>query len=255
MLSKFLKYESRALWRTLMPLMIAAVSCGTAAGLINRWMLAVSVERPVFSLTLFSVYSIAMAAVYVLCIIGIGLILYRYYRSVFTDEGYLTMVIPTEPSGIFSCKLLAGGLWALIVLAVLGVSLFLASLPMIISALIHGGVPAIDTFLPDLTESGVNEVLYIVDRAVNAVMTWILLYTAVNLGSVCFRRQKLFGALLFILLLWLAKTVIESLVSAFIPAGVAGNIYYIGEILFAAAVGVGLYFLSVRLLSTRFNIE
>ncbi|MBP5460457.1 MAG: hypothetical protein J6Y62_09925 [Clostridia bacterium] len=53
-------------------------------------------------------------------------VIYRFYKNIFTDEGYLMNTLPTRPVNLVFSKLLTALIWMLITMAVAGLSWFLA---------------------------------------------------------------------------------------------------------------------------------
>lgn len=53
-------------------------------------------------------------------------VIYRFYKNIFTDEGYLMNTLPTRPVNLVFSKLLNALIWMLLTLVVAGLSWFLA---------------------------------------------------------------------------------------------------------------------------------
>ena len=53
-------------------------------------------------------------------------VIYRFYKNIFTDEGYLMNTLPTRPVNLVFSKLLNALIWMLITIVVAGLSWFLA---------------------------------------------------------------------------------------------------------------------------------
>ena len=53
-------------------------------------------------------------------------VIYRFYKNIFTDEGYLTNTLPTRPVNLVFSKLLNALIWMLITIGVAALSWFLA---------------------------------------------------------------------------------------------------------------------------------
>lgn len=70
----------------------------------------------IFAIVLFIFCAATFTSVY---------IAYRFYKNVFTDQGYLTNTLPVTPTQIIISKGLTALLWTIIDLAVLGISLLI----------------------------------------------------------------------------------------------------------------------------------
>ena len=105
MLGKLLKHEWRAVWKVpvllIGILMITAVIAGGTFALPiwnSEW-----VGLPLSGVMLIMTFYFAMIAV------SIGIMIYfavRFYKNVFTDEGYLTNTLPVSPKHSVSSDLL-----------------------------------------------------------------------------------------------------------------------------------------------------
>ena len=108
MLNKLLKYEFKATARWFLPLYIALI----VLTLLNK--LTMIVELP--EIAVFTVLEVLLMVFYVMIIIFTSiatliLLLVRFYKNLYTDEGYLTHTLPVKPSMHLNCKLLSGFIW------------------------------------------------------------------------------------------------------------------------------------------------
>ena len=107
MLKKCLKHEWKACWKNLTLLNGAAVFMGAVGGggvLFSR------IHELPDLLVLFYIlsYAIILIAASVLTQI---LMIQRYYKNLFTDEGYLTNVLPVSATDHILAKMLVFGAW------------------------------------------------------------------------------------------------------------------------------------------------
>lgn len=126
MLGKLLKYDLKALSRVLIPVHLAAVAVTLVACAAAFTGYAVS-ELPGASASDYAGPVMALAAlVMIMGVLALGcvavatfvVILWRFYKNLFTDEGYLTLTLPAEPSRQLGSKLLAGLIWLVVDAAV-----------------------------------------------------------------------------------------------------------------------------------------
>ncbi len=129
MLGKLFKYEWKAVsW---MNLLLVAISAGvTLLGVVYfqtplwKEMIHGSMGSGALSSMMANslgiLLSIGGALTYILVLVGVrfGQMIFlgvRYYRSMFSDEGYLTHTLPVKPSSLLISKTVTAGCWMLIV--------------------------------------------------------------------------------------------------------------------------------------------
>ncbi|MDE7286928.1 MAG: hypothetical protein K2N55_08845 [Lachnospiraceae bacterium] len=128
MLGKLLKHEWRAVWKvpTLLigVLMIIAVAAGCTFALPiwdSEW-----IGLPLSGVMMIVIFYFAMIAV------GIGITIYfavRYYKNMYTDEGYLTHTLPVSARSLLLNKVITMTAWNLI-----------GGVAIIVSIFVFGGV-------------------------------------------------------------------------------------------------------------------
>ncbi|MBQ7726077.1 MAG: hypothetical protein IJT66_02925, partial [Clostridia bacterium] len=123
MLKKLYRYECYSLFRSLVPIYLA--SLGFA--LLSRLSLHFYTESSIHILSVFSglitaMYGLSIAAVGV---IGIVVVVTRFYKNLLRDEGYLTFSLPFTPTQHILCKLLCGVLVMIIDVVVVLLSLII----------------------------------------------------------------------------------------------------------------------------------
>ena len=136
MFSRLLKHEWRANAGLLGMLSLAAGGIGILATVVLRFLvnfpedLAMELENwtviVTVALGMFLFFSVVALSVYAIAVQFI--LLYRFYKNKFTDEGYLTFTLPVKTTHIFWSSFLNMLIWlAISVLVVFGV-VFLAVL-------------------------------------------------------------------------------------------------------------------------------
>ena len=128
MLGKLLKHEWKAVWKVPTLLIGIVMLAGLIAGLTFAMPIWDSdwVGLPMSGVMLIMTFFFGLSGV------NIGIIIYfgvRYYRSMFTDEGYLTHTLPVSARELLLNKVITMSAWNLITMA--GV---------IVSLMIFGGV-------------------------------------------------------------------------------------------------------------------
>lgn len=131
MLGKLFKYDFKALAKVLLPVHVAlllviavGVLSGVYAGLGDASTYSYSV---VSGQRTFSVLKTISLCVFFFCMLLYVVayfatwvvIIHRYYKNFFTDEGYLTFTLPVKARTLFASKVLASIVWLLIDLLLL----------------------------------------------------------------------------------------------------------------------------------------
>ena len=274
MLKTVLRHKARALSRTAvlflilflavailgggMGLIIGALSTAEYFPLISGILMLLLIVLALSPLLLFAVYFI--------------LLVYRFYASLFTDEGYLSFMLPVRRSTLLFGKVLAGLLHLLAVMLATAASYaVMALLPRI--AYDAGMGSLLYTFFETLLLSvgagslgWLTATLFFLSVIIQVLSALVLGYLAVVLGAVFFRRHKLLGAVLFsvalymlvqglsnflsILILLLFFRDLEAMTSA--ASLLASGILTV--VLFGGLAVLG-YFLAYRLITRRLNLE
>lgn len=216
MLKKLFLYDMRASSRLLLPLSCVAPALGLFAVLLN---LLSNVARDILL-----VY-VTLNMLYVLCFLGIAVIalicsffiVHRYYKNFFTDEGYLTLVLPASMEEQVGAKILSGSLWSLISSAFVSLGVFLAAgLPSFLSNLRD---PGIFNILLEILQSmfegfnGAHVFLSLLSAVLTLVAQIIIFYTAVTLGSLLMRKNKIIGSILFYLVVNFVVNILNTVFS------------------------------------------
>lgn len=109
MVAKLMKHELVALFRILVWFMLAVLLLGTAVRLLNLVLESVNPEE--FNLIVYlseqSAVGFWMLSVLALAAAGTVLCIVRYFRSLFTGQGYLTFSLPVTPTQLLVAKFLA----------------------------------------------------------------------------------------------------------------------------------------------------
>lgn len=122
MLGKLLKYDLKALSRVLIPvhlaaLAVAAVACAAAfTGYAVNELPAASASDYTEPVTALAALVLVMGVLALACVAAATfiVILWRFYKNLFTDEGYLTLTLPAQPSQQLGSKLIAGLIWMVV---------------------------------------------------------------------------------------------------------------------------------------------
>lgn len=279
MFAKLLKHEFRSNALALSILSLAAVCMGIMAGFLLRFVMNYSDLFEGMTQDSEALFTIAMSGSVmslVFCIFGMfgclvatGIILLiRYYRSRFTDQGYLTFTLPVDTHQIFLSAFLNNLIWLAIAYAALMLGAVLA---MVIATV------GTDYSASDLTsyfgsyDSDAPAAYTAVNAAysvVSGIYTVVIGMSCITLASTWVKRNRILLA--FGLYFGVSQVVstLESFLSAFIVIGLEDYWVYSDTtdiyndsilstvILIVIKLGliVGGYILSTQLMKNKLNL-
>lgn len=113
MLKKLLKYEFAATARYILPLIVLLFVMSAAAGLCIRGLGAERSGRVAVAVSAIFVVLFFLAVI-ALAVVTLVVIVYRFYRSMLSQEGYLTHSLPVSIHGLLCSKLIAAAAWFLL---------------------------------------------------------------------------------------------------------------------------------------------
>lgn len=137
MLGKLIKYEWKNTWKTGCLLLIGLALITFLGWLSFQSQVWQAAESGGYNrMTVWDILSFAMLMLYVvlLIVINYGILVYvgvRFYKTMYTDEGYLLHTLPVTKHQLLLSKILIGGVWSLLILLGVYLSVFLLALSMI----------------------------------------------------------------------------------------------------------------------------
>lgn len=288
MLGKLFKHEWKATCKVgiLMLILIAVVTFfGWLAFQTPMWQ-QLSNETYYGKLSTLDVLSIVTLIMYAMMLVGVtyGTLIYlgvHFYKTMYTDEGYLTHTLPVTKNQLLVSKILVSGIWNLIVsaaviLSVCGLLIFMISAVMpadltwgdIIETLEENW----DAFMSVLKdELGVNLVQWIVLMLVTFLLTpflsMIVLFGAISIGQLFTKHRVLMAIVCYggiMILSMVVSSVVQSITSmqslnSMMQETVALNNYLNASMLSGAIQNIVmaaiLYFASYFVISQKLNME
>ena len=295
MLGKLMKYEWKNTWKAGC-LMLLGMLIVTGLGCIVLHM-------PQFSqlfddgnisggqaLGVLSIF-VATLIIYVVMLLAAtwGMLIYlgiRFYRSMYTDEGYLTHTLPVTTNQLFLSKVLVSGIWYLLVEIGIGISVLALVISMITGLFDIGGVSGLLAeydgsfwaFLSDgiyelgrfyEEQMGINLVHYAITLLftyiIGPFITMITLFGALTIGQLSSKHKGFMGILAYAGLTILT-TVIGSVVqSVFVfgsnmmsrPGGVTvtTNAAYDINVITSLLIAAIMYGVSYYIMNKKLNLD
>ena len=220
MLKKLLKYDFKSIWRVWWILAVSifgAVIVGAFGGRIFfDGVTGAGKYSSIISMVSIIAFSLSIYAAIALPIISAILCLVRFYRNLFTDEGYLTFTLPAKRSTIFLSKVLNTLIWDGLSLAALlvfmcvyflitpspeEVDFFSVTLVQGSTGIINPVIfRAIGSFFADMWQTaGAWTVLYVIQFiiivAVGMVSGTCMLYFCITFASMIAKKAKIIAGL------------------------------------------------------------
>lgn len=119
MLGKLLKHEFKATARLFFPVFILVTAISVAVRFLADILYDINYDGTqageIFSVIIAFIFGAALV-IGIICLIlsGPAISLYRFYKNVYTDEGYLTNTLPVKPVSILASKLITGIVWTIV---------------------------------------------------------------------------------------------------------------------------------------------
>ena len=228
MLGKLIKHEFKDTGKVLLPLNLALI-CVTIIGMI------------VLGLRIFETDSIAVGFLavalvlfYILAIVALFIVTYiylmiRFYRSMYSSEGYLTHTLPVSTFSILNTKILVSVFWAFLTMVLSVASVF----ALIFSALGASGE------LSSVDWSNVwSEMEYVFGTSISSVIGWglllmllssfsglLMIYCSISIGQL-FNKYKVGAAIVTYVIIYIVLQIISMIVSLSQSLSAATNVDY-----------------------------
>ena len=297
MLGKLIKNEWKSTYRIgcLMLIVLAGITfLGWLAFQSPMWQTLADDNyyyRAAFGVNILNLVSVFTLILYfiMLAAVSLGIIAYlgvRFYRTMYTDEGYLTHTLPVTEGQILFTKTLVSGIWILVISLGIILSVFVILLFMI-SAILPAGYTLSDAWWElqrVYEEAGMEEILAIMEQElgmnfrgyfvymiisliVGSFTSVMTLFGAISLGQIFTKHRVLMAIASYIAVNMFRGTVssiVEGIVtgvyanSGFRSSTIVGSyinanmiIQFVLSVLFA----VGLYLVSYLVNTRKLNME
>ena len=274
MLRKLLKYDFLSLKRYLIPLYCLTPVLALLAGMIS-W-LTTKIRQPLVILGVQSIFWFLVVALFLSVALLPVLLVVSYYKGLYSDTGYLTLLLPVKRRLLILSKLICAFFSLLVYIAVAFFSFGFMLTAGTAAALGRNPFYAYVIFFRSIGEilatAPVHPALLVFELLVY-IFVWLLLefsnyYFGVTLGAVVFQgKGKIWGGILFCIAVDTAVSLVLSLIEFAISGGIIGvgsasafensltmQIFLLVGIVLSLAAAVGVYFLNVRMTEKKLNL-
>ena len=271
MLKHLIKYDMKAISRYAVPMLIAAGSASFLCCAVLYFTLGFAEEiKSVLNAIMItgSIYLVGVVGISAMLILVRVVIALRYYRSVFSDEGYLNMSIPVSRRAFLNSKIISSSLWAVTVAVAGAVCAFVSLLlPLLLydASLIYEALDFVKANLGVGDTSRRFAVVAILLKTVASVLTTAkdvsVIIAAITLGSSLFRRAKLIASVVIYYIITLSEELFVDTVKMLVRTFDAATslealiLNFILEITTMGVVFALMYCVSLYLLEKRLNLE
>lgn len=196
MVKKLLKHELVSYMRILLPINAILLVIAAVARIIQFFESDTVAYNIVFWSSMIAVFMGIMACIYMAVIVAI----IRFYKNLFTAEGYLTFTLPITPAQHITVKLLGAMIFQLIAIFTVILALVIVSAGDVLVEVIKAAVYLISQFFNGVpAEIAAHFVFYgieiLVLIALSAIFTVLVYYTCISIGQMA-RKNRIFMAVL-----------------------------------------------------------
>lgn len=249
MLGKLMKHEWKSTYKMCVA-MILFIFGVTLVGCLSfqtpMWRSAFS-NREMENITAFDLLGIFSLLFYVFALVGImfGSVIYlgyRFYRSMYSEEGYLTHTLPVTSHQLLISKIVVGGLWLILFILLMfgSMTVLLSSLLSTAFSSITGGMNIFEFF--NMHQSEIRRAvqgelgdifgavklsseipMYVIMFIIGAFYSMILLAGAMTLGQLSSKHKVLMSIVSYFGLLFVGN-ILSSVLS--MPVTIRNIVYY-----------------------------
>ena len=297
MLGKLMKYEWKNIWKagTLMllgMLVVTVIGCvvlrmpgGVVTGLLDNN--DINATQSWFVLSSF----VATLILYVIMLLAStwGMLIFlgiRFYRSMYTDEGYLSHTLPVTANQLFLSKVLVPGVWYLFITIGIGISVVALIVSLMTGLLNIGELSSVLTqyngniweFMADAfyelgrtyeEEMGINLSHYVITLLLTYVagpfITMVTLFGALTIGQLSSKHKGLMGILAYAGLTILSSIIGSTVQSAFMFGtnvmsssggfSVTTNMAYDINVITSLLIAAIMYGVSYYIMNRKLNLD
>lgn len=283
MFSKLLKHEWKANWRLLSILSLAVIIAAVVGTISLRVMVnygdRLSESNSFLNLLLLPLgllVFVSFLALVVYAAAVLFVLLFRFYKNKFTDEGYLTFTLPVTNHQIFLSSAVNMLIWS-VISVVLVILLFVVMILIgtstsgFINMELIRELRSLKLILPEMAEAYSEilgdsyGILTLISILISPVYNVVLAMTCITLGAVVAKKHKIlaaigiyYGANTVLGILSSAITTVPSLLFIGNDGLASSDLYFtltmVAQLLIYAAVIVGGYFLSTKLMKNKLNL-
>lgn len=267
MFTKLLKHEWRATRGTLGVLCLVCLGASLLGGLTMRYLIWASTAQEMQHNVIIVLNVLAMvAAVIAVAAAGVAtmfLLIGRFYRSRFTDEGYLTFTLPVNVHQNLLSSMVNSAIGMVIMFVVIFAAiimwLFIGFTAMEgFSEALRGALPRFRELVREVFgEVGLgNTALFLTNILVSGICELVVLMLSVTIGSIAAKKHKVLAAVGVYYGIHVAMSIGSAILSMQVSViDLGGRAFFCYTLLITAAIAVAGYFLMYWLMDKKLNLN
>ena len=231
MLGKLMKHEWKETAKLLLPLNLILILLTVVGVVMLHTDMFQSDSMVALSITCTLFYTLSILALFIITAVYL---LNRYYRTMFSRQGYLTHTLPVSESAIVNTKFLVSGIWILIAMLITVLSIF----SLIATAAGDSLYLTSGTFKETFGLSGM-ELLFIgiVSVIVSSFSMVAMFFASISIGQL-FHQHRIAGAVIAYIVLYIIQQIIGTvLLTVF---GFSNNVAAVGAVDTTISTGISL---------------
>lgn len=275
MLGKLIKHETRATSRIFLPLYGALLiltiftKLVMAIGAPDFFSEAASNNNNVAEIILGISFTLYFVLIIGICVMTLVMIIQRFYKNLFTDEGYLMFSLPVKTWELVLSKLLVGIIWSAVCTVMIVLTFFIFSLGafsmMELSQTIRSAYSMF--YLQTGMELNLFMAELIVFILVETVASILMIYVSIAIGQL-FNQHRIVAAFGAYIVITIAMQIIMSIAMAVFAIGNLENMVLNGSEAMTTVqwlingstalnvvLGIGFYYVTHTIMKKRLNLE
>lgn len=275
MLGKLIKHETRATSRIFLPLYGALLiltiftKLVMAIGAPDFFSEAASNNNNIAEIILGISFTLYFVLIVGICVMTLVMIIQRFYKNLFTDEGYLMFSLPVKTWELVLSKLMVGMIWSAVCTVMIVLTFFIFSLGafsmMELSQTIRSAYSMF--YLQTGMELNLFMAELILFILVQTVASILMIYVSIAIGQL-FNQHRIVAAFGAYIVITIAMQIIMSIAMAVFAIGNLENMVLNGSEAMTTVqwlingstalnvvLGIGFYYVTHTIMKKRLNLE
>ncbi len=274
MLIKLLKHEINATRRIFLPLygalLILTIFTKLVLSLGAPDFFSDNIATPIAIQVILSIcFMLYLIAITALSIMTLVMIIQRFYKNLFTDEGYLMFSLPVKTWELVLSKLLVGLMWTLVCTVIIFITFFIFSLGTFSMMELTQTIQTAYTDFAATFGSSLNLLIFelILSSIVGVISSILMIYVSIAIGQLFSQHRIIasFGAYIGITIA--IQIIVSIIMSVFMMLNINMVINQNQEImqffhgflnattLFNVILSIGFYFTTQYIMKNHLNLE
>lgn len=221
MLGKLFKHEFKETAKLLIPLNLVLVAL-TAIGAI---LLGTSVlQNESFELLAISSMLIYILSIFALFIITTVYLTIRYYKTMYSNEGYLTHTLPVSSTAVVNTKVLVAAFWSLIAMCITICSVFVL-VRVTAGSDWNTAMQEIQSVFPEIFGFGFGELMAytIASCIISCFSSVLMIFASLAIGQL-FQQHRIIAAIVTYIIFYVLQQIIGTVTMVILGIGSADTL-------------------------------